>query len=134
MSQEVFGEQIGALLGKPWPRQAVSHAEKGRRSFTASEIVALTYVIGCDISELFRLPPELDSVAMPSGTGLTRDQLSQATEVNPRSVAQLRTVLERMRDSAEHMRETSNEVDRGVREVYDELDQLLAGITPPQEA
>src|SRR3954452_24841455 len=29
---------LGELLGKPWPRQTVSAAEKGKRAFTAAEL------------------------------------------------------------------------------------------------
>jgi hypothetical protein len=35
----------------------VSLAEQGKRAFTAAELVAFAYVVGCDVGDLFTLPP-----------------------------------------------------------------------------
>lgn len=53
MTQEQFGELLGELLGKAWPRQAVSAAERGLRAFTAAEIFAIALVLGVPPGHLF---------------------------------------------------------------------------------
>lgn len=52
LTQTALGEAIGSQLDKPWPRQAVSAAEKGRRSFTAAELLALAASLHCGVSDL----------------------------------------------------------------------------------
>lgn len=134
MSQEAFGEELGKLLGKPWPRQAMSHAERGRRNFTAAEIVALSVVIGCEVAELFRLPLDVEALQMPGET-LTRAQLIEAGQNVPGpDVVELRRRLAELAKSAERARDTTADVDRDAHQVYADLDRLLTGITRPQEA
>ena len=41
MSLTQLGEAMGQYLDKPWSRQAVHQAERGRRAFTAAELAAL---------------------------------------------------------------------------------------------
>jgi transcriptional regulator with XRE-family HTH domain len=53
MTQEQLGQDIGKLLGKPWPRQTVSLAEQGRRAFTAVELVALAKTLNVYVGHLF---------------------------------------------------------------------------------
>ena len=38
MTAEEFGARIGAILGRPWPRQAVYLLEQGDRRVTAEEV------------------------------------------------------------------------------------------------
>lgn len=57
MTQEQLGQAIGELLGKPWPRQTVSSAEQGRRSFTATDLVAVAQALRVYVGSLFT-PPE----------------------------------------------------------------------------
>jgi transcriptional regulator with XRE-family HTH domain len=58
-----LGEALGRYLGKPWSRQAVHQAERGRRSFTAAELTALALVLDTSIQALFRA--EGDHVELP---------------------------------------------------------------------
>lgn len=75
LTQTVLGEAIGKALGQSWPRQAVSAAEKGRRAFTAAEVVAIADALGCGISDLFGVT---DSVAPGTAGGLwTQASLSE---------------------------------------------------------
>lgn len=46
LTQEELGVRLGTYLTRPWPRQAVSVAEKGGRDFRAAELVALAQVLG----------------------------------------------------------------------------------------
>lgn len=60
------GEALGRYLDKPWSRQAVHQAERGRRSFTAAELTALALVLDTSVPALFRA--EDASIALPGGT------------------------------------------------------------------
>ena len=62
-----FGSRLGELLGKPWPRQAVSAAELGKRSLAAAEMVAISHVLRTTVSQLFTPPAEVGEITMPSG-------------------------------------------------------------------
>ena len=53
MSLTQLGEVVGRYLGKPWSRQAVHQAERGRRSFTAAEIAALALALDTSVPALF---------------------------------------------------------------------------------
>lgn len=55
LSQSDLGQAIEQHLGKPWSRQAVSAAEKGRRSFTAADLMALARVLDVTMPEFFLL-------------------------------------------------------------------------------
>ena len=62
MSQAQLGDELGRLLGKPWPRQAVSQAEKGRRSFNAAELVAFAAALGRSVESLLVPPANVPTV------------------------------------------------------------------------
>ncbi|MFE3202288.1 helix-turn-helix transcriptional regulator [Embleya sp. NPDC059237] len=64
LSQADLGRDVASHLGHPWSRQAVSAAEKGRRAFTASDLLALSRVLDSTIPELL-LPAE-----RPQGPGI----------------------------------------------------------------
>lgn len=66
MSQAELGEALAAYLGKPWSRQAVSAAEKGRRAFTAAELLALAHVLDTTLYRLMTPPVEALHVEMPA--------------------------------------------------------------------
>jgi transcriptional regulator with XRE-family HTH domain len=53
MSLTQLGEAMGKYLDKPWSRQAVHQAERGRRAFTAAEMAALALVLETSIPALF---------------------------------------------------------------------------------
>ncbi|MFI0134756.1 helix-turn-helix transcriptional regulator [Streptomyces luteogriseus] len=52
LSQADLGEALGVYLEKPWSRQAVHSAEKGKRAFTAAELVAFALVLECELPYL----------------------------------------------------------------------------------
>lgn len=62
LPQAELGELLGQYLGKPWTRQAVSAAEKGRRAFAVAELVALAAALKSDVSELLAV-----HLALPEG-------------------------------------------------------------------
>ena len=53
MSLTQLGEALGKYLDKPWSRQAVHQAERGRRAFTAAEMAALALVLDTSVPALF---------------------------------------------------------------------------------
>jgi transcriptional regulator with XRE-family HTH domain len=53
MSLTQLGQAVGMYLDKPWSRQAVHQAEKGRRAFTAAEMAALALALDTSVPALF---------------------------------------------------------------------------------
>jgi transcriptional regulator with XRE-family HTH domain len=75
-----LGEALGRYLGKPWSRQAVHQAERGQRSFTAAELIALALTFDTSVQALFRaeegqieLPGRAISLEEYRGTLLSRE-------------------------------------------------------------
>jgi transcriptional regulator with XRE-family HTH domain len=67
MSLTQLGEAVGKYLGKPWSRQAVHQAERGRRAFTAAEMAALALALDTSVPALFladAAPVELPGAAV----------------------------------------------------------------------
>jgi transcriptional regulator with XRE-family HTH domain len=58
MSLSQLGEAMGRYLDKPWSRQAVHQAERGRRAFTAAELAALALVLDTSVPALFHVDAE----------------------------------------------------------------------------
>ena len=82
LTQEQAGQRIGELLGRPWPRQAVSAAEKGDRAFTAAELVAIAFALDTNVSWLLTPLAGGLGVEMPSGAAI--DQAKLIAAVLPR--------------------------------------------------
>src|ERR1700690_1419889 len=53
MSLTQLGQAMGRYLDKPWSRQAVHQAERGRRAFTAAELAAIAFALDTSIPALF---------------------------------------------------------------------------------
>ena len=69
MSQAQLGAALSGYLDKPWSRQAVSAAEKGRRAFTAAELLSLALSLRVSLADLL-LPlgdGVRDELVLPSG-------------------------------------------------------------------
>ena len=62
MTAEEFGARIGAILGRPWPRQAVYLLEQGDRRVTAEEVATIALVFGVSVADLFTPDAEVDEV------------------------------------------------------------------------
>src|ERR1700761_9180358 len=63
LSLTQLGEALGRYLGRPWSRQAVHQAERGRRAFTAAELAALALAPDTSGPALFL--PEPDQIQLP---------------------------------------------------------------------
>ncbi|WP_059009718.1 helix-turn-helix domain-containing protein [Streptomyces specialis] len=73
MSLSQLGEALGRYLERPWSRQAVHQAERGRRAFTAAELAAIALVLDTSVPALFLAEPEPGSgepagIDLPGGT------------------------------------------------------------------
>lgn len=75
VTQAAFGEMLEATLGRPWSRQSVSAAEKGRRAFTAVELVALADALEVPIIELLSPPMSVEHVELPTGAKVAAREL-----------------------------------------------------------
>ena len=53
MSLTQLGQAVGMYLDKPWSRQAVHQAERGRRAFAAAEMAALALALDTSVPALF---------------------------------------------------------------------------------
>jgi transcriptional regulator with XRE-family HTH domain len=71
MTQEDLGLRVGNLLGRAWSRQTVSAAEKGRRAFTAAELLAIAHVLETRAPRLLTPPLELAEIELPGGAKLS---------------------------------------------------------------
>lgn len=71
MSLTQLGEALGRYLDRPWSRQAVHQAERGRRAFTACELAALALVLDTSVPALFRTDAE--QVELPASTVAAED-------------------------------------------------------------
>lgn len=102
-SQGTVGVELGEHLGKPWPRQAVSAAENGRRAFTAAELIAFSMVLGCTIETLFQPPPGVEKVELGDGVELDARYLRTTAGTNADLVA-LVDAIQSQRDQMEDVR------------------------------
>jgi transcriptional regulator with XRE-family HTH domain len=66
MSLTQLGQAMGRYLGRPWSRQAVHQAERGRRAFTAAELAAVALALDTSIPALFL--SEAGSMELPGTT------------------------------------------------------------------
>lgn len=75
MSLSELGEAVGLYLDRPWRRQAVHQAERGRRAFTAAELTALALALETSIPTLLHADGGADAepVELPCVT-LTADE------------------------------------------------------------
>jgi transcriptional regulator with XRE-family HTH domain len=66
MSLTQLGEALGRYLDRPWSRQAVHQAERGRRAFTAAELAALALALDTSVPALFLA--DADQFELPGAT------------------------------------------------------------------
>jgi transcriptional regulator with XRE-family HTH domain len=71
MSLTQLGQAMGRYLDKPWSRQAVHQAERGRRAFTAAELTAVALALDTSIPTLFLADTE--PIELPGMTVTAED-------------------------------------------------------------
>jgi transcriptional regulator with XRE-family HTH domain len=107
MSQQQLAEKIGEVLGRPWSRQAVWAAEKGRRAFTAAELVAFAVVLGVPVAHLLSPPLTNGDVQLQDGAAIDKTELRAAIDsfrsaIEPDALGP--TALLKVRDVANELR------------------------------
>lgn len=99
LTQEALGKALGEYLDRPWVKQAVSDAERGRREYSAAEILALSAVLKCPIGHLL-LPANPDeTIDFPSGRSVRRGKWSAEAEGDPlvrEALGQLREEMKKL--------------------------------------
>jgi transcriptional regulator with XRE-family HTH domain len=112
MTQEDLGRRVAAYLDREWPRQSISTAEKGGRSFTASELVAFALALSIPVRELFRVPADELAVTLSSGVSIDAGLLETigAAESPSKALNDLRTTLRHL-EAAQHSRRQEAESD-----------------------
>lgn len=112
LTQAQLGEELGRYLGRSWPRQAVSAAEKGRRSFTAAELVALAAVLGRSVESLLVPPDDVSTVTLAEGAPIDSRHLRGSDEVtSDASLKQLIQTLSHMRRELPVLLESAQRLD-----------------------
>jgi transcriptional regulator with XRE-family HTH domain len=79
LSQPELGKLLEPLLGTAWPKQTVSGAERGKRSFTASDLVALAHVLNVPVGFLLKPPMGVEEVELGSGASISTSHLHEAS-------------------------------------------------------
>src|ERR1700722_11031851 len=74
LSLTQLGQAMGRYLDKPWSRQAVHQAERGRRAFTAAELAAIALALDTPIPALFR--SDSGRIEMPGTAVWSADYLA----------------------------------------------------------
>jgi transcriptional regulator with XRE-family HTH domain len=119
MSQAEFGRSVGDVLGKPWPRQAVSAAELGKRSLGVTEIVVIANVLQTRPGRLLMPPVGVAELEMPGGAKLPAHAWGPDVGINDRFLSQ-------MYDEAAHVDSTTSQATKGAKVLMDMLTTLIA--------
>jgi 8-oxo-dGTP pyrophosphatase MutT (NUDIX family) len=78
LTQEAAADRVSAHLNREWTRQAWSAAEKGKRSFTASELVAIAHALGTTVAWLMSPPEGVEDIELGDGAYLPAPLLVSA--------------------------------------------------------
>lgn len=79
ITQGELGKRVGEWLGQDWTRQAIWAAEKGKRSFTAAELITFSYALNVAPDFLLTPPVEVREVHLPSGAVISRHEFNNHT-------------------------------------------------------
>lgn len=126
MTQAQLGDRLGELLGKSWPRQAVSAAEKGRRAFTAAELVAFAVALGCNVEDLLEPPADVQEVILMDGPPLPSRHLRTVGATNTDLEDAVESMQE-LRQSWENLRQGNQETNVKMYRAYKDLVSALRG-------
>ncbi|WP_182253224.1 helix-turn-helix domain-containing protein [Microbacterium esteraromaticum] len=74
MQQDAFAERLATLSGRAWTISAVSEAERGKRTWTADDVVLFARALTVRPASLFSIPDEVDAVEI-DGQSVGRDEI-----------------------------------------------------------
>lgn len=131
MSQADLGQELGKLLKRPWPRQTVSAAEKGERAFTATELLALAWILETPVEQFLIAPSDVRAIVMPSG--MTIDAESMRRAVRPAVESEWDDLLSAADRLNTAVRDAAGNVQRAAHMARD-LRQELYAVAPEQHA
>ncbi|WP_433464365.1 helix-turn-helix domain-containing protein [Spirillospora sp. CA-128828] len=124
LTQEEFGAELAKYLGKPWPRQAVSTAEKGHRSFTAAELMACSMALRIGVADLFKPPFGAFELTFPSGLTIAYDPSAHPDE-SP-EIGEVRRSLTSFIEHARESQRVTGEALAFAKWLYDDLNKATA--------
>lgn len=75
LSQTALGQHLAGVLDRAWTPQQVSNAEKGKRAFTAAELIAFAFTLEVPIVELLTPPVSVEHIELPNGGSMSTRQL-----------------------------------------------------------
>lgn len=126
LHQSALAERLNQLSGKPWTLSAVSEAERGRRTWTADDVVLFARALGLSPADLFGIPVDVDEIEI-DGQPVSREviepgaralsdgasaplqviaRLTRALDDHMRDIERLHDLVEKTRDDAMHVRKT----------------------------
>ena len=124
MTQQQLGDFIGELFGKPWPRQAVSNAEKGGRVFGAADLVTLAMALRCPIAFLLEPPAGVEVVSIGDGPDVPSGYFRVTTADDP-DLAMLIEDVTQLRQKAVSFHTDANTVVELIERTYRDLQHAL---------
>ncbi|MEC3992251.1 helix-turn-helix domain-containing protein [Actinacidiphila sp. DG2A-62] len=129
MSQAQLGEALGQHLGNAWSRQAVSSAEKGRRAFSAADLLALARALDTSIPSLF-LPRSWNQqgvVTLAEGVDVPTDEYRDRILHDSDNDASFKFITQA---NVEELAEAVVTLNRAYALVGDRLSGLSDGVKP----
>ena len=72
MQQDTFGNRLALLSGRAWTISAVSEAERGKRTWTADDVVLFARALDQAPGDLFRIPDDVAEIEV-DGEPVARD-------------------------------------------------------------
>jgi transcriptional regulator with XRE-family HTH domain len=93
ISQTDFGQQVRELVGAGWSRQVVWQVERGEKPVSASDLVAVAYVLECTVADL---TSTTEAVSLGGRTVARTDAIVGGEEAMPEAEG-----MARFRDAAE---------------------------------
>ncbi|GAB2837398.1 helix-turn-helix domain-containing protein [Microbacterium insulae] len=105
MQQDAFAERLAALSGRAWTISAVSEAERGKRTWTADDVVLFARALALRPADLFSIPSDVDQVEI-DGQPVSREVIEpDARALSDRASAPLQVIARLTRALDSHLDE-----------------------------
>ncbi|UPK64655.1 helix-turn-helix domain-containing protein [Rhodococcus pyridinivorans] len=127
MAQHELGSKMEVYLGRAWPAQTVSLAEKGRRPFAVTELVALADIFAVTVTDLLDPADYASSaITLPSGSGMYLTWYLALAGPAPRTsevdfgevVDDIKHLAEELSETAANLRDSAQAVSSEAQGVY----------------
>lgn len=105
MQQDAFAERLAALSGRAWTISAVSEAERGKRTWTADDVVLFARALTIRPGDLFSIPSDAEEVEI-DGKPVSRDVIEPgARTLSDGAQAPLQVIARLTRSLDSHLHE-----------------------------